>query len=73
MTWKELKEKKNRALRVSKARIGSAIYAGKTRPKGYRRIESKPESEKPNQQIFTRGKIENTARNKHITLPKIKF
>jgi hypothetical protein len=52
-------------------RIRSAIDSSS--PKHYTRMDPKPESEKPNQEIFTRGKMQNSKRNKHITLPSIKF
>jgi hypothetical protein len=70
MSWKKLRENIRKQRARSAQRIRSALYPV-TKTVGFKR-PSKPESERPLQEIFMRSKM-GTRRKKPITLPKIRF
>jgi hypothetical protein len=70
MSWKKLNERIRKRKHSTDKRIRSALYPV-TKVVDARRA-SRPESERPLQELFVRSKMD-TRRKKTITLPKVRF
>jgi hypothetical protein len=73
VNWNKVRERRLMSGVILETKLRSCSVVDPPSPKAFLKMRSKLESEKPNQEVFTRAKISNRKRNRNITLPTIKF